>query len=165
MFLNSNIIKKSKHFIMLGDINVCYLTDMYGSEDYLNTHYTNGIINTIQGPTRVEFHNNNLVSSCLDHINVKTSSNTFFAFILEDKLSDHYWTGIVLGLRKPPIGTACRSEDGPRDVKLTVLSTKKVNESILKKIGTQCYCFQTLKIFKITYMINLIQYIVSLILK
>lgn len=98
-FLASNIVKKAKHFIMLGDINICYLTNMYGAEEYLNTLYTNGILNTIRTPTRIEFYGDNLVASCLDHINLKTTSKQFTSFVLEDKLADHFWTGLNLILR------------------------------------------------------------------
>lgn len=120
---------------MVGDINICYLTNMYGSEEYLNILYSNRIINTIQGPTRVEFLGNNLVSSCLDHINIRSDNDSFNSFILEDKIADHYWTGIVLPLR-PNMPGRCHSYGPERNLiktEPTMLSNKKVSENINKE--------------------------------
>jgi hypothetical protein len=132
-FLESKLIKDAKHFLMVGDMNICYLTNMYGSDDYTNVLYSNKIINTIQGPTRVEFHDNNLVSSCLDHINVRSNGYNFMSYIIEEKLADHYWTGIVLQLGRVGSNNNSILTENTVDIKKTVISNRKVNENIMKE--------------------------------
>lgn len=119
--MTNEIVKSQTNVIFLGDINLCYLSNVYGSDNYLNVLYTYGLANTINKPTRVEFYNNNLVESCLDHINIKLNNHKYEAYVIEDKIADHYWTGITIDV----------SKDKPFEINFKeVISTKKVNEAI-----------------------------------
>lgn len=124
-FLSIDQVKNEKNVVLLGDINICYLTNMYGSDNYINTLYSNGFYNTIKKPTRVEFYNNVLVSTCLDHVNIRTHNNVYRSFLIESKIADHYWTGVKLELSKA-VGLNLKNECKYKDIILT----RKVNESI-----------------------------------
>lgn len=127
IFLTSNLVTKAKHLIMAGDINICYLTGMYGSEEYLNVLYTNRMLNTIQEPTRVEFYGNNLVATCLDHINIRTVAKEYTAFIVEEKLSDHYWTGLTFSLKSYKLNSSVCNTIENNNV---IILDRLVNEGI-----------------------------------
>lgn len=89
-------ITKNKHLIFLGDININYLdNNFYGADDYLNLIYTHGLYHTIPVPTRSEFLHNNLVETCLDHINTRLKPPNFASFIIKIKIADHYITGFI----------------------------------------------------------------------
>jgi hypothetical protein len=94
--LNSNLIKNEKNIVMAGDFNICYLSETYGSMDYVNVLHTYGFHYTIMQPTRVELMNNNLVTSCIDHINIKLKQTKYTTFTIEVKIADHYIIGITL---------------------------------------------------------------------
>jgi exonuclease III len=91
--LNLEFLKNEKNIVMIGDINLCYITHMYGADRYLDILYSHGIVNMIDKPIRVGYYNNNLVSTCLDHINVRSSDQVHKAFVIEEKIADYYWIG------------------------------------------------------------------------
>lgn len=94
-FLSLERIKNGKNIVMMGDINICYMSGMYGSDDYLSVLYSNCLYNTIQKATREELYDNVLVSKCLDHVNVKLHDDcSFSSFVIENKIADHYWIGL-----------------------------------------------------------------------
>lgn len=66
---------------------------MYGSDNYINVLYSNGILNTIQEPTRVELYGNNIVATCLYHINIKYITDSFISFLLDEKLQMQITSG------------------------------------------------------------------------
>lgn len=54
-----------------------------------------GIENTIVAPIREEFLNDELVTSCIDHLNFRTPDfNSVKAFVITNKLADHYFIGV-----------------------------------------------------------------------
>jgi hypothetical protein len=97
--LRSESIRKEKNIIMMGDINICYRSASYGSVEYLDVLYSHGLYNTIHNNTRVELLNNNLVSSCIDHINIKDHNLDLLSYVIEEKVADHYLVGVSLKLR------------------------------------------------------------------
>ncbi|XP_039297811.1 uncharacterized protein LOC120354539 [Nilaparvata lugens] len=119
-------MSQEKNIIMVGDINICYLSDMYGSNNYISVLYSYGLYNTIQKPTREETYGNTVVSSCLDHVNVKLDpNNSYISFLIESKIADHYWTGIKL-LETCTDGTHQTMENEYK----SVILTGRVNELI-----------------------------------
>ncbi|CAN7993442.1 unnamed protein product [Ixodes hexagonus] len=58
---------------------------------YLTILPTHGIENAINAPTREEFLLDRLVSSCINHINVRTSASIVKSAIITEKLADHYF--------------------------------------------------------------------------
>lgn len=121
-FLNLELVKNCKNLIIIGDINLCYLSGVYGSDIYLDILYSNGLLNTITEPTRTEFNNNRLTSTCLDHINVRLAQNRCTSFIVEEKIADHFWIGVKIKFKeaKKMMGTYYKE----------VLLTKKINQGI-----------------------------------
>lgn len=62
--------------------------------DYLNVLADKGIEATINKPTRVELLGDKIVSSCIDHVNVRFEHNVLVSFIIEQKMSDHIFVGL-----------------------------------------------------------------------
>lgn len=127
-WITSNTIGREKNFIMIGDINICYLNKMYGWENYLNTLSANGIFNTIRTFTREELLNNNIVSSCLDHVNLRFSDASYKSFTINNKVADHLMIGFEVTPNKKQINFKSRIP-----IYRDVISTKKVNEAIQKE--------------------------------
>lgn len=79
---------------IVGDINIDLLKDDKSEVcDYLNTLASAGIQNTISSPTREEFMAGRLVSSCIDHILVRTLDTTVRSAVISQKLADHFFVG------------------------------------------------------------------------
>lgn len=84
----------SGHVCMIGDVNIDVLKkERHIVADYLNTLADVGIDSIINLPTRVEILGTSLVSSCIDHVNVRTENDQVLPFIIEQKLSDHFYVG------------------------------------------------------------------------
>jgi hypothetical protein len=96
IYLQSNEIKQCKNVVMIGDMNICYLTEAYGSHDYINLLHSNGMNYTIMDSTREEIMVNSIVTSCLDHVNVRLNQVDYVSFIIQEKIADHYIIGISL---------------------------------------------------------------------
>lgn len=119
---------KKENLIMIGDINLCYLSGTYAAQNYLDILYNHSILNTIEKPTRSEYYNNRLTSTCLDHVNVRLNINRpklrYTLFIVEEKIADHFWTGTIINQRQGNetqfINKTCKD----------FVSLRKVNEGI-----------------------------------
>lgn len=67
---------------MIGDIIIDTLNDSFPSVcDYLNLLADSGIENTILAPTRVEFLMDKLVTTCINHINVRVLDTLSVKFL------------------------------------------------------------------------------------
>lgn len=90
---------------LAGDLNIDVCNqDRSCVANYLNTLADYGAECTITSPTRKEFLSGNLVSSCIDHINIRTSNYSINSVVIKYKLADHYFTTcqcIPLGIRLP----------------------------------------------------------------
>lgn len=93
-FLNTTSTIKS--ICIIGDLNIDTLKDYVPSVcDYMNLLANFGIENTILAPTREEIVKDKLVTSCIDHINVRAPDlNAVKAFVITHKLADHYFVGV-----------------------------------------------------------------------
>jgi hypothetical protein len=94
--LSSDLLNNNENIIMVGDLNICYLSETYGAMDYVNVLHSYGLHYTITEPTRIEFMNNNLVSSCIDHLNARLHNIQYKSFTIEIKVADHYFIGVSL---------------------------------------------------------------------
>lgn len=82
------------HICMIGDINIDLIKNQKPVVvEYLNTLADAGIEAMISCPTRVEYLGASLVSSCLDHVNVRAENDDVIPFVVEHKLSDHFFVG------------------------------------------------------------------------
>jgi hypothetical protein len=122
-FLSSEIVESQINMLMLGDMNICYRSGVYGSANYLDVLYSHGLYNSIQGPTRSEFLNNRLVESCIDHVNPRFPRFKHKSFVIENKLADHYWIGIAIDFNK-------RNSSINNMISKEIISSLKVNEGI-----------------------------------
>lgn len=81
-------------FCIVGDMNIDLLKyDKSEVCDYLNILASVGIESTISAPTREELMSGRLVSSCIDHILVRTLDVMVKSAVISQKLSDHYFVG------------------------------------------------------------------------
>lgn len=82
---------------MIGDFNIDSL-DISKSAvyDYLALLSRFGIENTILSPTREEYLGTNLVSSCIDHVNVRAPGADISSAVIRQKFADHYITACQL---------------------------------------------------------------------
>lgn len=100
-------LQATEHICMLGDFNIDILKPAKSVVcDYLNILAEFGLANSIQAPTREEFLNGNLVTSCLDHINIRAHGISVKSAVVSQKLADHYFTACQL-ISKGPVQTAC----------------------------------------------------------
>jgi hypothetical protein len=121
-WLKQDQIKNERNLIMAGDVNICYLNGSYGSTEYLDILYSNGIQNTIDSPTREELLNETITSTCLDHINIRMPKLNHNSFVIECKIADHYITGFTIQLNwKPPTNITTT---------LNTLNGRRVNELV-----------------------------------
>ncbi|CAN7985024.1 unnamed protein product [Ixodes hexagonus] len=85
----------------VGDFNIAILRVAKSTVcNYLNTLARHGIECSIDNPTREELLLGRLVSSCIDHVNVRTSAFIVKSAIVTEKLADHYFV-------------TCHCSDGP----------------------------------------------------
>lgn len=92
--LEENISDLSSYgqLCIIGDFNIDILNGSKSNVcNYLNTLATHGIESVINCPTREEFLLGRLVSSCIDHINLRTSSTIVKSAVIKEKLADHYF--------------------------------------------------------------------------
>lgn len=89
---NLGELSNEAHLYLVGDINIDTLkTSKNYACDYLSLLAEHGIIPTVQSATREEVLNENLVSSCLDHINVRAPDASIHSAVILQKLADHYF--------------------------------------------------------------------------
>lgn len=88
-------IFNSDKFVIIGDVNIDVLRNSSVSLDYLNVLCSAGFEQKIDTPTREEFRDGTLVSSCIDHIFTRFQKFTVKSAVVTSKISDHYM--IVLG--------------------------------------------------------------------
>lgn len=82
---------------MTGDINIDTLRpNLPLTADYLDVLSKWGLDCTISKPTREEFLSSKLVTSCLDHINVRVHDFQTLSAVIETKLADHYFVACSL---------------------------------------------------------------------
>lgn len=127
-------VKKNETVIMLGDMNVCTIKRNNVNSNYLNVLYNNNLIPTVKRPTRECILGDNVTSSCIDHINVKIKNyNLLTSVIIEERIADHYMTGIMISKEKP---VYIQKEN---DVKVVqVIIEKKLHEEINKLHWEEC---------------------------
>lgn len=90
------------NFILVGDFNIDTLKPSRSSVcDYLTLLSTYGLECLVQAPTREEFLGGSLVSSCIDHINVRASDAEIRAAVISQKLADHYFVACQLSFQIP----------------------------------------------------------------
>lgn len=76
---------------LIGDLNIDILTPTKSVVcDYLNVLSKFALESVIEAPTREEFLGGKFVSSCLDHINIRTLNASYRAAVVTQKLADHY---------------------------------------------------------------------------
>lgn len=79
---------------LVGDLNIDLLKPSKSNVcDYLNILADYGIESVIHAPTREECLSGNLVSSCIDHINIRNSGVPVMSAVIAQKLADHYFVG------------------------------------------------------------------------
>lgn len=111
---NLERLSNETHLCLVGDINIDTLSPSKSIVcDYLSVLCETGITSTIQGPTREEVLNNNLVSACLDHINIRTSDSTVHSAVISQKLADHYFVACQFAFfsrKSTDVNRMCRLE-------------------------------------------------------
>lgn len=117
---STDFMRVEKNVLIIGDINICYKNQTYGWSEYLNTLYSAGLNNTIQSFTRVEIRDNRVVSSCIDHINLKLCNADYNSFTFEHKISDHYLIG-------------CSISNNMVDNKTKFKTKERLNEDTIKR--------------------------------
>lgn len=101
-------LAREDNICMAGDININTLRPNIALVgDYLDTLSKFGLQNTIQSNTREEMLSGRLVSSCIDHINVRVDSLSVKSAIVETKLADHYFVCSSLTKETATPPTAC----------------------------------------------------------
>ncbi|CAN7952096.1 unnamed protein product [Ixodes pacificus] len=77
---------------IVGDINIDLLKPFKSAVcDYLNILANYGIDSVIQTPTREEYLSDQMVSSCIDHINIRNSGVPILSAVIKYKLEDRYF--------------------------------------------------------------------------
>ncbi|CAN7949141.1 unnamed protein product, partial [Ixodes pacificus] len=77
---------------IVGDINIDLLKPFKSAVcDSLIILANYGIDSVIQTPTREEYLSNQMVSSCIDHINIRNSGVPILSAVINHKLADHYF--------------------------------------------------------------------------
>lgn len=77
---------------IVGDMNIDLLKPFKSAVcDYLNILATYGIDSVIQTPTREEYLSDQVVISCIDHINIRNSGVPILSAVIKQKLADHYF--------------------------------------------------------------------------
>lgn len=110
---------------IVGDFNIDTLSTTKSTVcSYLNILASYGIECTINSPTREELLLDRLVSSCIDHINIRTSLSVVKAAVVQEKLADHYFV-------------ACQCSFGPSSsrqltshVKITTIDSRAFDQLV-----------------------------------
>jgi hypothetical protein len=125
--ISKDKILNKKNIIILGDINIDTLNDKRKSTtiEYLNILNSTGIQMGIKTPTREELLNNNIVSSCIDHIGTRLKPELIDTFVIQSKIADHYFIGFRIKSHKE------FKKTNPTIKKtIDIISDKKVNTLI-----------------------------------
>ncbi|CAN7990866.1 unnamed protein product [Ixodes pacificus] len=86
-----------QHLYLVGDFNIDILnTTNPIACDYLNVLSNAGIECVISAPTREEILGSKLVSSCIDHISIRTPNAQVESAVILEKLADHYFVACRL---------------------------------------------------------------------
>lgn len=89
---NLGELSNEAHLRMAGDLNIDTLRISKSFVcEFVSLLAENGIIPTILSPARDDVLNGNLVSSCLDHVNVRVSHASIHCAVILQKLPDHYF--------------------------------------------------------------------------
>lgn len=89
-----NEFDSATQICLVGDINIDILNTSKSSvSDYLNILAHFGIECCIQAPTREELLQGRLVTSSIDHINIRTNEAEIRSAVISQKLADHYFIG------------------------------------------------------------------------
>ncbi|CAN7940178.1 unnamed protein product [Ixodes pacificus] len=77
---------------IVGDMNIDLLKPFKSAVcDYLNILASYGIDSVIQTPTGEEYLSDQMVSSCIDQINVRNSAVLILSAVIKHKFADHYF--------------------------------------------------------------------------
>ena len=88
---------KFKNVILIGDVNLNLLDpNDISVQAYEDVLAVNGFLKCINGITREEFLGDKLVSSCLDHIFIRSGAKQVNSVIYKTKISDHYLVACAL---------------------------------------------------------------------
>jgi hypothetical protein len=125
-WLNSNEIINRKKLIMLGDLNLDTKNSARSTtiSEYVEILNTKGLQLGITAGTREEIYNNNLTSTCIDHVNTRIHPNLIETIIIRTKIADHYFTGFK-------ILSTISKEAVPKTIE--IISNKITTELIKKK--------------------------------
>lgn len=94
---NLEELRCEENLCLIGDFNIDSLKSIKSSVcDYMTLLSGYGIECTILSPTREEILNGKLVSSCIDHINIRAPSMSVESAVITQKLADHYFTACRL---------------------------------------------------------------------
>lgn len=95
--VNLNTSFLTDQLCMIGDFNIDVMKPEKGAVcDYLTLLSEYGIECAVQTPTREEMLNDRLVTSCIDHVNIRTSDAVAEAAVVEHRLADHYFVAYRL---------------------------------------------------------------------
>lgn len=111
---------EQENLIIVGDININTLNRNNVADLYMDTLYSLGFTSKINIPTREEIINENLTSTCIDHIFINEKICTSKGSVIRTKISDHYMVG--LNVKTAEINTPS-----------TAFVIKKTNSKILSE--------------------------------
>lgn len=120
-----------EQFILAGDLNIDTLstTDKTAS-DYLSALSCYGIDCTINAPTSESNLKGRLVSSCLDHINVRAPNHKIDSCIISQQLADHYFTACrIAGVSVSPLSNS-RGQADHRKLVVKVTDEIKLDKMV-----------------------------------
>jgi Reverse transcriptase (RNA-dependent DNA polymerase) len=91
---------KFKNAILIGDVNLNLLDpDDISVHAYEDVLAVNGFFKCINGATREEHLGDKFVSSCIDHIFIRSSAKHVNSVIYKTKISDHYLVACALNFK------------------------------------------------------------------
>lgn len=118
-------IDSAGQICLVGDFNIDILSPSRSIVcDYLNTLAHFGLESCIQTPTREELLGSRLVSSCIDHINIRVHDGEIRSAVILEKLADHYFTACQLIIN--PANTSA----GMKSRQISIIDQNKLDSLI-----------------------------------
>lgn len=113
---------------LVGDFNLNTLCPTKGVvADYLALLASHGIENTITTPTREETVNGKLVRSCLDHISVRAPNYSLAAYVIAQRLADHYFVACHMASSLPVTDQASCSGSPESTFRISITDQRKLD--------------------------------------
>lgn len=117
--------------VLVGDFNLNTLCPTKGVvADYLSLLASHGIENTISVATREESVNGRVVRSCLDHIAVRVQNYSLAAYVITQRLADHYFVACHMASSLPLSPQASCSDLPQAAVRVEVTNQRKLDDLI-----------------------------------